>query len=70
MKYKVRTYWHKTTYKSNWFWQIAPIPSLFITRNKQNFIETGVYGDCWVVSISFLFWDFGIKIEQDYEQSR
>ncbi len=65
MKYKVRTYFHKTT--NDWFWQIAPIPSLFITRNKQNFIETGVYGDCWVVSISFLLWDFGIKIEQDYD---
>lgn len=65
MKYHIRTYFHKTT--NDWFWQIAPIPSLFITRNKQHFIETGVYGECWIVSISFLLWDFGIKIEQDYD---
>ncbi len=62
MKYKVRTYINDTRHKG-WFWQISLIPSPFITRNKQNFIETGVYGDCWVISISFLIWDFGIKIE-------
>jgi hypothetical protein len=66
MKYKLRTYFHNTTLKS-WFWQISIIPSLWITRNKQHFIETGVYGNCWVLSISFLVWDFGIKLEQDYE---
>jgi hypothetical protein len=66
MKYKLRTYFHNTTQKG-WFWQISPIPSLFICLNKQHFIETGVYGNCWVLSISFLVWDFGIKLEQDYE---
>ena len=67
MKYKLRPYFYSTTRKG-WFWQITPIPSLWITRNKQNFLETGVYGDCWVFSISFLVWDFGIKIEQDYDK--
>jgi len=66
MKYKLRTYCYNTTRKG-WFWQISLIPSLWITRNKQSFLETGVYADCWVFSISFLVWDFGIKIEQDYE---
>jgi hypothetical protein len=66
MKYKVRTYFHTTT-QGGWFWQIALIPSPFITRNKQHFIETGLYADCWVFSINFLIWDFGIRIEQDYE---
>ena len=66
MKYKLRTYFHNTTQKG-WFWQISLIPSLWITRNKQNFIETGVCADCWIFSINFLVWDFGIRIEQDYE---
>ena len=66
MKYKLRMYFHTTT-RGNWFWKISLIPSFWITRNKQNFIETGLYADRWVFSISFLMWDFGIKIEQDYE---
>jgi len=65
MKYHIKTYFHKISKK--WFWQIAPIPSLFITRNKEHFIETGLYGDCWIISICFLHWDFGIMIKQDYE---
>ena len=67
MKYKLRPYFYSTTRKG-WFWQITPIPSLWITRNKQNFLESGVYTDCWVLSISFLFWDFGIRLEQDYDK--
>ena len=58
MKYKLKTYFYNTTTK-DWFWQIVLIPSLWITHNK--------YVDCWVFSISFLVWDFGIKIEQNYE---
>jgi hypothetical protein len=66
MRYKLRTYVSETSQKG-WFWQIALIPSPYITRNKQHFIETGLYGDQWTVSINFLVWDFGIRIEQDYE---
>jgi hypothetical protein len=66
MKYKISTYFHNTIQKG-WFWQFTPIPSFWITRNTQTSIETGVYADCWVFSISFLIWDFGIIIKQDYE---
>jgi len=65
MKYKLRTYFHNTTQKG-WFWQLELIPSICLTRNTHgSFIETGVYGDHWLLSISFLVWDFGIILEQD-----
>lgn len=65
MKYKLRTYFD-TVIQKGLFWQLVLIPSICLTRNTHgSFIETGVYGDHWVLSISFLVWDFGIILQQE-----
>jgi hypothetical protein len=62
-RYATRFFCHKIV--RDWTWQLTLIPSITLCRNKQHFIATGEYGDAWVLSFSFLFWDFGIKIYQD-----
>ena len=65
MKYKLRTYY--TNNIRGWFIQCTLLPSITITHNRQNFIETGVYGKAWTLSFEFLFWSFGVTLYQDYE---
>ena len=63
--YKFKPY--ATSNIRDWLIQCALIPSIVITHNKQDFIETGVYGKSFGISFEFLFWDCGIFIYEDYE---
>jgi len=64
MKWKFNLYCHSTW--NNTFMQLAFFPTPFFTFNPYgSFIEQGVYGKLYVISVSFLCWDFGIMIKQD-----
>ena len=65
MKYKIGFLFGRIMH-DNWCWSCTVIPTLRVERNKYSFIETGVHGDWWALYINFLFWNFGIKIYQDY----
>jgi hypothetical protein len=65
MKYKFKTYASNNI--RDWLLQCTLIPSIVLTYNKQDFIETGVYGKSFGISFEFLFWSFGITLYQDYE---
>jgi hypothetical protein len=65
MKYKFRTYANSNI--RDWFIQCTLLPSITITHNKQEFIETCVYGKSFGISFEFLFWDCGIFMYEDYE---
>lgn len=65
MKYKVKPY--ATSNIRSWLIQCTLLPSIVITYNAQDFIETGVYGKSFGISFEFLFWDCGLFIYQDYE---
>jgi hypothetical protein len=60
MKFKVKFY--RTRIVRDWMWQFTIIPCLTICRNKQMFIATGEYGEAWILSFSFMFWDIGIML--------
>lgn len=67
MKYKVKPY--ATSNIRDWLLQCTLLPSIVITYNTQDFIETGVYSKSFGISFEFLFWDCGIFIYQDYENN-
>jgi len=63
--WKINPYCHKTWDKEG-FKQIAILPTPFLVYNPQgSFIEQGVGGKLFVISMSFLIWDFGIMIKQE-----
>ena len=67
---KKRVYKFKPYASSNirdWLLQCTMIPTIVLTYNKQDFIETGVYGKSFGLSFEFLFWDCGIFIYEDYD---
>lgn len=63
MNYKLKFFKHKII--RSWLWQFTIIPSLTLCRNKQMFIATGEYGEAWILSFSFMFWDIGIMLYTD-----
>jgi hypothetical protein len=66
-KIRINGYCHRIWTKGG-FKQFNPIPCPFFVHNPLgHFIETGVSTNLWVISISFLIWDFGIQIYEDLE---
>lgn len=44
------------------YWSIDLLPTIYITHNKEYFIETGVTTKATIIGFSFLLWDAYIVI--------
>ena len=42
------------------------LPTIVVYNNKKEFLETGVYSPCWGVSICWLTFGIGIKVQKTH----